>query len=76
MSQISDLVEWSDCGSSYSLYVKHFIDDEGKKGMTMIFEDCTYQKVTEMVVPPRAFPSFLKAVNGGRLPRDGGMPSF
>lgn len=76
MSNINDLVEWSDCGATYNLYVKHYIDDEGRKGMTMIFEDLTHQKVTEMVVPPRAFPSVLKAINGGRLPRNDGMPSF
>ncbi len=76
MSHISELIEWADCGSSFSLYVKHFIDDEGKKGMKMVFEDATFQKVTEMVIPPRAFPSFLRAVNGGRLPRNDGMPQF
>ena len=65
MTKVNDLIEWNYCGSSYSLYVKHFIDDEGHKGMTMIFEDLTRAKVTEMTIPARKFSSFLKAVNGG-----------
>jgi len=65
MPKVNDLVEWDYLGSRYSVYVKHFIDDQGHKGVTLIFEDVTREKVTEMVVPPRAFPAFLKAVNGG-----------
>lgn len=65
MGKINDLIEWDYCGSRYSLYIKHFIDDEGRKGMTMIFEDVTREKVTEMVIPARKFPSFLRAVNDG-----------
>ena len=65
MPKINDLVEWDYCGSSYSLYVKHFVDDDGRRGMTMIFEDVTHGKVTEMVIPARRFSAFLNAVNGG-----------
>ena len=65
MTKVNDLVEWDYCGSRYSLYVKHFVDDDGRKGMTMIFEDVTHEKVTEMVIPARTFPAFLRAVNGG-----------
>lgn len=65
MNKINDLVEWDYLGSRYSIYVKHFTDDDGKRGMTMVFEDATNEKVTEMVVPPRAFAAFLKAVNAG-----------
>lgn len=65
MTKVNDLVEWDYCGSRYSLYVKHFFDDEGRKGMTMIFEDVTHEKVTEIVIPARKFPTFLRAVNGG-----------
>jgi hypothetical protein len=65
MSKLQDLVEWDYLGSHYSVYVKHFNDDQGKRGMTMIFEDVTNEKVTEMTVPPRVFPAFLKAINGG-----------
>ena len=31
----------------------------------MIFEDITHEKVTEMMIPARTFPAFLKAVNDG-----------
>ena len=65
MPGVNDLIEWDYCGSHYSVYIKHFIDDDGRKGMTMIFEDMTYQKVTEMVIPSRKFPEFLRAVNDG-----------
>jgi len=64
VSKINDLIEWDYCGSRYSLYVKHFFDDDGRKGITMIFEDLAHNKVTEITVPARNFPSFLKAVNG------------
>ena len=59
MSKVNELIEWDYCGSHYSLYVKHFIDDEGRKGMTMIFEDTTRQKVTEMVIPTHKYPAFF-----------------
>jgi len=65
LTKINDLIEWDYCGSSYSLYVKHFVDDEGHKGATMIFEDLTHDKVTEMIIPARKFSAFLQAVNGG-----------
>ncbi len=66
MPKINDLIEWDYLGSHYSLYIKHFKGDEpGQNGMTMIFEDVTHEKVTEMVLPPRIFNAFLKAVNTG-----------
>ena len=65
MPKVNNLIEWDYLGSHYSIYLKHFTDDEGKKGMTMIFEDVTSEKVTEMVIPPRVMPAFLKAVNDG-----------
>ena len=71
MSKLQNLVEWDYLGSHFSVYVKHFTDDQGKRGMTMIFEDVTNEKVTEMTVPPRTFPAFLKAVNGGPDPYRG-----
>ena len=64
MAKINDLIEWDYCGSRHSLYVKHFFDDDGRKGITMIFEDVTREKVTEITVPARNFPAFLQAVNG------------
>jgi len=67
MPRVNDLIEWDYLGSRYSVYIKHFTDDEGKKGMTMIFEDVTREKVTEMVVPPRTFPSLLRAINAGMV---------
>ena len=66
MPKVNDLIEWDYLGSRFSVYVKHFTDDEGKKGMTLLFEDITHEKITEMVVPPRVFPKFLNAVNDGR----------
>ena len=65
MTKINDLIEWDYCGSRYSLYVKHFFDDNSRKGITMIFEDVTREKVTEMTIPARNFSAFLQAVNGG-----------
>ena len=65
MSKVNHLVEWDYLGSHYSVYIKHFNDEDGRRGMTMIFEDVTHEKVTEMVIPSRSFPAFLKAVNGG-----------
>jgi hypothetical protein len=65
MSDLQDLVEWDYLGSHFSVYIKHFTDDDGKRGMTMIFEDVTNEKVTEMTIPSRKFPAFLKSVNGG-----------
>ncbi|MCB9772172.1 MAG: hypothetical protein H6754_06440 [Candidatus Omnitrophica bacterium] len=64
MSKVNNLIEWDYLGSHYSVYIKHFIDDDGRKGMTMIFEDVTHEKVTEMVVPSRKFQAFLQVVNG------------
>lgn len=65
MAKINELIEWDYLGSHYSLYIKHFMDEEGHKGVTMIFEDVTHEKVTEMVVPARVFPSFLRIINDG-----------
>ena len=66
MPKIHDLIEWEYLGTAYSLYIKHFVDDDGRKGMTMIFEDVTRQKVTEIVIPSRKFATFLRAVNDGQ----------
>lgn len=68
MANLQDLIEWDYLGAHFSVYIKHFVDDDGKKGMTMIFEDVTNEKVTEMVIPSRKFPHFLKAVNAGYSP--------
>lgn len=63
--KVNDLIEWDYCGSSFSLYIKHFFDDDGRKGATMIFEDLTRDKVTEITIPARKFSTFLQAINGG-----------
>lgn len=65
MAKINELIEWDYLGSRYSLYIKHFVDEEGHKGVTMIFEDTTHDKVTEMVIPARKFPTFLRIINDG-----------
>ena len=67
MSKVNDLIEWDYLGSKFSVYVKHFTDDEGKKGMTLLFEDVTHEKITEMIVPARVFPKFLQAINDGAM---------
>jgi len=72
VSQINELIEWDYCGSHFSLYVKSFLDEEGKKGLTMIFEDVTHEKVTEIVIPTNKYPSFLRVVNAG-APRYGNI---
>ena len=65
MAKVNELIEWDYCGSHFSLYVKHFRDEEGRKGVTMIFEDETHDKVTEMVIPTHKFPAFLRVINDG-----------
>ncbi len=65
MPKVNDLIEWDYLGSRFSVYIKHFIDEDNRKGMTLIFEDVTREKVTELVIPSRVFPAFVKAVNGG-----------
>ncbi|MFT5170104.1 MAG: hypothetical protein ACI9E5_001244 [Candidatus Omnitrophota bacterium] len=65
MAPINDLIEWNDCGASHSVYIKHFVDEEGKRGMTLIYEDLTHDKVTEITIPTNKFPVFLHAVNEG-----------
>jgi hypothetical protein len=65
MTKINELIEWDYLGSRYNLYIKHFMDEEGHKGVTMIFEDVTHDKVTEMVIPARKFPTFLRIINDG-----------
>lgn len=64
MGKLNELIEWDYLGSHYSVYVKHFIDDQGHKGMTLIYEDVTHEKVTEMIIPPRKYPAFLRAITG------------
>jgi len=65
MAKINELIEWDYIGSKFSLYIKHFMDEEGRKGVTMIFEDVTHEKVTEIVIPTRKFPQFLRIINDG-----------
>jgi len=64
MSKINDIIEWDYCGSKYSLYIKHFADQDGRKGVTMIFEDVHHEKVTEIVVPPHKYSTFLRTLTG------------
>lgn len=68
MPKVNELIEWDYCGSNYSLYIKHFMNEEGRKGVKMIFEDTTRDVVTEMVIPPNKYPSFLRAINDGAPP--------
>ena len=72
MAKINELIEWDYCGSQYSLYIKSFLDEQGKKGLNMIFEDVTHEKVTEMVIPTHKYPAFLRTINEG-APRYGGI---
>lgn len=65
MAKINELIEWDYLGAHYSLYIKHFMDEEGRKGATMIFEDVTHGKVTEMVIPARKYATFLRIINDG-----------
>ncbi len=71
MARLKELIEWDYCGSHYSVYIKHFVDDDGRKGMTMIYEDTTHGTVTEMVIPSRKFQTFLNAVNDGSARHSG-----
>ncbi|MFA5059388.1 MAG: hypothetical protein WC676_02025 [Candidatus Omnitrophota bacterium] len=64
MTKITDLIEWDYLGAKHSIYVKHFFDDDRRKGATIIFEDLTRDTVTEIVIPSRVFPKFLRAING------------
>ena len=65
MPKINELLEWDYCGSSFSLYIKHFMDEEGKKGVKMIFEDVTRDIVNEIVIPAHKYPTFLRLINDG-----------
>lgn len=65
MNRVNELLEWDYLGSRFSLYIKHFMDEEGAKGVTMIFEDQTHDKVTEIVIPARKFPAFLRIITEG-----------
>ena len=65
MPKINELIEWDYLGTRYSVYIKHFVDDDGRKGMNMIFEDVTRGKVTEMVIPSRKYPAFVRAITDG-----------
>jgi len=62
MPSPTDIIEWNEFGSNFSLYVKHFTDKQGHTGLKMVFEDVTREKVTEILIPPKQFPAFLKAV--------------
>ena len=33
MAKLQDLIEWDYLGSHFSVYIKHFTDDDGKRGM-------------------------------------------
>lgn len=65
MGNVKDIIEWNAFGSAFSLYVKHYFNEEGEKGVKMIFEDETHDKVTEIVIPPNKFPEFLRTINDG-----------
>jgi len=65
MPKINELIEWDSLGSRFSLYVKHFVDEDGRRGATIIFEDVTHEKVTEIVIPSRKMPAFLRVINDG-----------
>ena len=71
MPKINDLIEWDFAGSHFSLYIKHFLNEEGEKGCTMIFEDQTHDKVTEIVVPPQKYRKFIAQVTDGYTPPGG-----
>ncbi len=65
MAKVNELIEWDFLGSRFNLYIKHFRDEEGNKGVTMIFEDVTHEKVTEMIIPARKYGTFLRIINDG-----------
>jgi len=65
MAKINEIIEWDSLGTNYSLYIKHFVDEEGRRGVNMIFEDVTHEKVTEIVIPSRKMPAFLRVINDG-----------
>jgi len=69
MGGLNEIIEWSDCGSEYRLYVKHNRDENDKTSIHVIFEDATHDKVTEINVPNKKVKQFLTAINGGLLSR-------
>ena len=64
MSALNEIIEWSEYGSEYRLYVKHHWDKEDKVNINIIFEDATHEKVTEIHIPNKKVKSFLAAING------------
>jgi len=69
MSQLNEIIEWSECGTEYRLYAKHSWDEDDKICINIIFEDATHDKVTEMNIPNNKIKQFLTAVNGKFLSR-------
>lgn len=67
MTKINEIIEWSEFGSEYRMYVKHYPDEQGKRCINIIFEDATHDKVTEINIPNKKLKAFLNAVNGDAL---------
>jgi len=67
MAKINEIIEWSEFGSEYRMYVKHYVDESGKRCINIIFEDATHDKVTEINIPSKKLKAFLNAVNGDAL---------
>lgn len=69
MPPVNQIIEWSELGTEYRLYVKHYQDKNDKTAINIIFEDATRDKVTEINVPSTKVKELLTAINGSLLTR-------
>lgn len=69
MPPVNNIVEWSELGTEYRLYVKHYQDENDKTSINIIFEDATRDKVTEINVPSKKVKELLTAINGSLITR-------
>ena len=69
MGNLNEIIEWQDCGSEYRVYVKHYLNDEEKVNLQLVFEDATHDKVTEINIPNNKLKQFIHQVNGNLLSR-------
>ena len=69
MPPLNEIIEWSECGTEYRMYIKHYQDKDDKTSINIIFEDATRDKVTEINVPSKKVKELLTAINGSLLTR-------
>ena len=69
MPKINDIIEWEEFGCTYQLYIRHYYNEGGKLCISMIFEDTTHDKTTEINIPHHKVKQFLHTINRDLLSR-------